>query len=135
MYNKDKSSYSPGAILCRFDDNNLFARIIRGEIPSNRVYEDDFTLAVHDIAPLAKVHVLALCKGNFVTFDDLIANASPEVSLGFMRGINKTIEILGLKENGYRLITNARKNGRQEIFHLHVHILGGQSLVMPEKSL
>lgn len=118
-----------------FDSNNLFARIIRGEIPSKCIYEDDFTFSIHDIDPLAKVHVLALCKGNFVTFDDLVTNGSTELLLGFTRGINKTIETLGLKKNGYRLITNAGKNGRQEIFHLHVHILGGQSLVMPERSL
>lgn len=120
--------------MAMFDQNNLFAKIIRGELPSKLVYEDEFTFSIYDINPIPKIHVLAICKGNFITFDELIQNGKEAQILGFMRGINNTIEKLGIMQSGYRLVTNARKDGRQEIEHLHVHILGGEELAIPEKS-
>ena len=114
-----------------YDSNNVFARIIRKELPAKIIFENDYILSIFDINPLAKVHALAICKGDYVTFDDLVNNGSPEQILGFSRGIAETINLLGIRESGYRLMTNAREDGRQEVPHLHVHILGGEILKMP----
>ena len=111
-----------------YDPNNLFARIIRGEIPSNKVYEDDYALAFHDIYPKAPVHVLVCPKGPYISMTDFTAQASDAEIIGFNRAIAKVIEILGVDVGGYRTITNTGPNSGQEVPHLHVHILAGRVL-------
>ena len=111
-----------------YDPNNIFARILRGEIPCNKVYEDAFALAFHDIAPEAPVHVLVVPKGEFVSFDDFAQAASPDFMRGFFAVVQKVAAQLGLPENGYRLVTNHGADASQSVHHFHVHILGGQSL-------
>lgn len=111
-----------------YDSSNIFARILRGEIPAKKVYEDDFALAFEDITPSAPVHVLVVPKGEFVSFDDFAQKASPEFTHGFFAAVRATAAKLGLQEGGYRLITNHGTDAAQSVFHFHVHILGGTSL-------
>jgi len=111
-----------------YDTNNIFAKIIRGEIPSKKVYEDEFAFAIHDLYPDAPVHVLVLPKGEYVSFDDFSRHASPEFMKGFFEAVQKVALQLGLVENGYRLVTNHGKDAFQSVFHFHVHILGGKSM-------
>ncbi|MDX2074185.1 MAG: histidine triad nucleotide-binding protein [Alphaproteobacteria bacterium] len=111
-----------------YDPNNIFAKIIRGEIPCNKVYEDEFAFAFHDIKPEAPVHVLVLPKGEFVSFDDFARNASPALSQGFFAAIQKIAVKLGVLESGYRLITNHGADASQSVFHFHVHILAGKQM-------
>lgn len=111
-----------------YDKNNIFAKIIRGELPSNKVYEDEFAFAMHDIKPDAPVHVLVLPKGEYVSFDDFAQHASPDFMKGYFAAIRKVAAQLGLQEGGYRLITNHGKDAFQSVFHFHVHILGGRGL-------
>lgn len=111
-----------------YDDNNIFARILRGEIPSNRVHETDHALAFHDINPQAPVHVLVIPKGRHVSMDDFTTNASAEEIAGFWRAVGETARILGLEADGYRILANHGAHAHQEVFHLHVHILGGRPL-------
>jgi histidine triad (HIT) family protein len=111
-----------------YDDGNILAKILRGEIPNRTVYEDEWALALHDINPQAPVHVLVIPKGNYVSWDDFSANASDAEVAGFNRAVGHTARELGLVEGGYRLITNVGMNAHQEIAHLHVHILGGKPL-------
>ena len=111
-----------------YDDNNVFARILRGEIPSTKVYEDDWALAFHDIAPLAPVHVLVIPKGAYVGWDDFTARASAEEIAGFVRAVGHVAREHDLVEPGYRLLVNLGRNGGQEIPHLHVHLFGGKPL-------
>jgi len=117
-----------------YDNNNIFARIIRGELPCNKVYEDEFAFAMHDIKPDAPVHVLVLPKGEFVSFNDFSQKVSPEFMKGFFGAIQKVAAQLGLVEGGYRLITNHGKDAFQSVFHFHVHILAGKELgkLLPE---
>ncbi|MDK4806655.1 MAG: histidine triad nucleotide-binding protein [Novosphingobium aromaticivorans] len=111
-----------------YDDQNVFARILRGEIPSKTVYEDDFALAFHDIAPQAPVHVLVIPKGPYVSWDDFSARAPEALIAGFVRAVGKVARDLGLVEPGYRLLANVGSHGGQEVPHLHVHLFGGAPL-------
>jgi diadenosine tetraphosphate (Ap4A) HIT family hydrolase len=111
-----------------YDANNIFARIIRGEIPCNKVYEDAFAFAFHDIKPESIIHVLVLPKGEFVSFDDFVQKASPQQMQGFFAAIQKVAAQLGVVESGYRLITNHGPDASQSVFHFHVHILAGKPL-------
>ena len=111
-----------------YDENNIFAKIIRSEIPCDKVYEDEDVLFFNDINPVAKIHVLAVPKIQCVDFIDFIANAEKDKISSFYQKIFKVIEELGLKDDGYRLISNSGKNGGQEVPHYHVHIIGGEKL-------
>ena len=111
-----------------YDRDNIFARILRGEIPNNTVYEDEWALAFHDIAPQAPVHILVIPKGAYVSWDDFSAKASPEEIAGFVRAVGHVAREYGLVEPGYRLLVNVGREGGQEIPHLHVHLFGGRPL-------
>lgn len=111
-----------------YDDQNIFARILRGEIPCNRVYEDDHALAFHDIAPQTPVHILVIPKAAYVSWDDFSARASDAEIAGFIRAVGTVARENGLVDPGYRLLANVGVNGGQEVPHLHVHLFGGQSL-------
>lgn len=111
-----------------YDDQNILAKILRGEIPNSTVYEDKWALALHDINPQAPVHVLVIPKGSYVSWDDFGANASDAELAGFARAVSLTARELGLAEGGYRVISNIGMNAHQEIAHLHVHILAGKAL-------
>ena len=111
-----------------YDDSNVFARILRGEIPSNRVYEDEFALAFHDVNPQAPVHILVIPKGAWVSWDDFSGRASAEEIAGFVRAVGKVARDQGLVAPGYRLLANVGRNSGQEVPHLHVHIFGGRGL-------
>ena len=109
-----------------YDKNNIFAKIIRGEIPAKKIYEDDFVLAIEDIAPSAPVHILIIPKGEFVSFDDFANKASPETISNFFATIAKIAELSGAAKSGYRLITNHLEQAGQSVFHFHVHLLAGK---------
>jgi diadenosine tetraphosphate (Ap4A) HIT family hydrolase len=111
-----------------YDENNVFAKILRGEIPCNKVYEDEFALAFHDIRPQAPVHVLVIPKGNYISIQDFGALASPYLVHGFFRAVSKVAKQLGLEETGYRLLANSGPDSHQEVPHFHVHLFGGQKL-------
>ncbi|MDJ0277337.1 histidine triad nucleotide-binding protein [Sphingomonas sp. 2R-10] len=111
-----------------YDDANIFARILRGEIPAKRVYEDEFALAFHDIAPQAPVHVLVIPKGAYVSWDDFSGRASDAEIAGFVRAVGQVARANGLVEPGYRLLANVGGDGGQEVPHLHVHLFGGVPL-------
>jgi histidine triad (HIT) family protein len=111
-----------------YDDNNIFAKILRGEIPCNKVYEDAHALAFHDIRPQAPVHVLVIPKGKYVSFDDFSAKASAEEIVGFTRAVGHVARELELDVPGYRLLANIGADGGQEVPHFHVHIFGGRRL-------
>lgn len=111
-----------------YDDSNVFARILRREIPSKTVYEDDHALAFHDINPAAPVHILVIPKGAYVSWDDFSERGSAEEIAGFVRAVGKVARDQGLVEPGYRLLANAGMNSGQEVPHLHVHIFGGRPL-------
>ncbi len=111
-----------------YDKNNIFARILRGEIPAKKAYEDEAVLAFHDIAPAAPVHVLVIPKGGYVSFDDFAAKASPAVVSEFFGKVRAIAGALGVDKTGYRLITNHGADASQSVPHFHVHILGGRPL-------
>lgn len=111
-----------------YDDQNVFAKILRGEIPNRMVFEDEWALAFHDINPQAPVHVLVIPKGAYVSWDDFSATASAEEIAGFVRAVGHVARSLGLVEPGYRLLTNIGQHGHQEVPHLHVHLFGGKPL-------
>ncbi|NVJ71113.1 MAG: histidine triad nucleotide-binding protein, partial [Alphaproteobacteria bacterium] len=102
-----------------YDTNNIFAKILRGEIPCNKVYEDEFALAFHDINPQAPVHVLVIPKGEYVSMADFSADAPADLMVGFFRAVGKVADELGLVEPGYRMLANAGTNAHQEVPHLH----------------
>jgi len=114
--------------LSAYNDDNIFARILRGEIPSAPVYEDDFALAFKDINPQAAVHVLVIPKGRFMSMADFSASAPADLVTGFFRAVGKTADSLGLVEGGYRIIANHGPDSHQEVPHFHVHILAGQAV-------
>jgi diadenosine tetraphosphate (Ap4A) HIT family hydrolase len=118
----------PVSGLPPYDETNIFARILRGEIPSKRVYEDEWALAFHDIAPQAPIHVLVIPKGKYCSFADFSASATDVEIGGFIRAVGKVARDLGLEEPGYRLLANMGQHGGQEVPHLHVHLFGGRSL-------
>ncbi|MDT9599220.1 histidine triad nucleotide-binding protein [Sphingosinicella rhizophila] len=111
-----------------YDDDNIFARILRGEIPSRKVYEDEHALAFHDINPQAPVHILVIPKGRYVSWDDFSAHAPVEEIAGFVRAVGHVAREQGLVAPGYRLLANAGSDSGQEVPHLHVHIFGGRGL-------
>ena len=111
-----------------YDDDNIFAKILRGDIPCNKVYEDDFSLAFHDINPQAPTHVLVIPKGRYVSMADFSAAAPPELITGFFRAVGTVANQLGLDAAGYRCLANAGGHGHQEVPHLHIHIFGGKPL-------
>lgn len=111
-----------------YDPNNIFAKILRGEIPCNKVYEDEFALAFHDINPQAPVHVLVIPKGDYVSMADFTKSAPTDLIAGFMRAVGAVADELGLVESGYRTLANAGDNAHQEVPHLHIHIFGGAPL-------
>lgn len=111
-----------------YDPDNIFARILRGEIPCNKVYEDEWALAFHDIAPQAAVHVLVIPKGAYVSWDDFSARAEDAEIAGFVRAVGQVARDHGLVEPGYRLLVNLGPHGGQEVPHLHVHLFGGNPL-------
>lgn len=112
--------------LAPYDDNNIFAKILRGEIPSRKVYEDDHALAFHDINPQAPHHILVIPKGRYVSWDDFAAKASDAEIGAFVRAVGHVAREAGLAETGYRLLANIGQHGHQEVPHLHVHIFGGR---------
>jgi histidine triad (HIT) family protein len=111
-----------------YDRNNVFARILRGELPSKIIYEDEYALGFHDIRPLAPVHALVIPKGEYVSFDDFAAKARAAEITGFIRAVGKTAELLGVAATGYRILSNHGADAHPEIPHFHVHIFGGKSL-------
>jgi diadenosine tetraphosphate (Ap4A) HIT family hydrolase len=111
-----------------YDESNIFAKILRGDLPCRKVYEDDWALAFHDINPLAPVHILVIPKGPYVSWDDFSAKASAEEIAGFVRAVGKVARDQQLVVQGYRLLANTGKRAGQEVPHLHVHIFGGQPL-------
>jgi diadenosine tetraphosphate (Ap4A) HIT family hydrolase len=111
-----------------YDDQNVFAKILRGEIPCKKVYEDEFALAFHDINPMAPVHVLVIPKGAYASFADFARDADAETVAGFFQAVNTTARELGLDPQGYRILANHGPAARQEVPHFHVHIFGGTDL-------
>ena len=111
-----------------YDDSNIFARILRGEIPCDKVYEDSHALAFHDINPQAPVHVLVIPKGAYVSFADFSASAPEEAIAGFFKAVGKIARDLGVEGPGYRLLANHGPDSHQEVPHFHVHILAGRPL-------
>jgi histidine triad (HIT) family protein len=111
-----------------YDDSNIFARILRGEIPSNTVYEDEQVLAFHDINPIAPTHVLVIPKGPYVSWDDFSEKASDEEIAGLVRSVGKIAREADLVKDGYRVLANVGPNSGQEVPHLHLHIFGGRPL-------
>ena len=111
-----------------YDENNIFARILRGEIPSNKIYEDEHVLAFHDINPLSPTHILVIPKGSYVSWDDFSEKASNEEIGAFVRAVGRIARDEGLVSDGYRLLANVGLNSGQEVPHLHVHIFGGRPL-------
>ena len=114
-----------------YDDNNIFAKILRGEIPCNKIYEDDYVLSFHDINPQKKIHALVIPKGKYVNLDDFSQNASSDEIVGLIKGINIVARILGIsvdKGKGYRALANISEDGGQEVPHLHFHLFGGEKI-------
>ena len=111
-----------------YDDSNVFARILRGELPSKKVYEDDHVLAFHDINPLAPMHILVIPKGPYVSWDDFSSKASDAEIAAFVRAVGKIARDEGLVGEGYRVLANTGLRGGQEVPHLHMHIFGGAYL-------
>ncbi len=111
-----------------YDDDNVFAKILRGELPCTKVYEDEHALAFHDIHPLAPVHILVIPKGSYVSWDDFSSHASDAEIAGFVRAVGHVARDAEMVVQGYRLLSNVSKRSGQEVPHLHVHIFGGQPL-------
>ncbi|MEZ5692171.1 MAG: HIT domain-containing protein [Rickettsiales bacterium] len=111
-----------------YDSDNVFAKILRGELPCNKVYEDDYALAFHDIAPEAPIHVLVVPKGKYLSFDDFVKNADSGFVRDFFQSVQKVAEYLKLPEEGYRIISNHGEAAAQSVSHFHVHIIGGKKL-------
>ena len=111
-----------------YDPNNVFAKILRGEIPSKKLYEDEYALAFFDVHPQAPVHVLVIPKGSYENHFAFVDNASDAELLGFERALGRAVQLANLTEGGYRVISNCGLNGGQEVPHYHVHIVGGGPL-------
>ncbi|HMS21255.1 histidine triad nucleotide-binding protein [uncultured Sphingorhabdus sp.] len=111
-----------------YDNQNIFAKILRGEIPNRTVYEDEWALAFHDINPQAPVHILVIPKGAYVSWDDFSADASEAEIAGFIRAVGHVAREEGLVAPGYRLLANTGIHSHQEVPHLHVHLFGGKAL-------
>ena len=114
-----------------YDNNNIFAKILRGEIPCKKIYEDDFVLSFHDISPQKKIHALVIPKGKYIDLDDFSMNASPDEMVGLLKGINSVAKKLGISSDagkGYRALVNISEDGGQEVPHLHFHLFGGEKI-------
>lgn len=111
-----------------YDPDNIFARILRGEVPCKKIFENDHALSFHDINPQAPVHALVIPKGAYVDMDDFSTNASVEKIAALFRAVGETAHELGIVEQGYRILSNCGINGGQEVPHLHIHIFGGRPL-------
>ena len=114
-----------------YDNNNIFAKILRGDIPCKKIYEDDFVLSFHDINPQKKVHVLVIPKGKYIDLDDFSDNASSDEIVGLIKGINIVAKKLGISSKngkGYRALANINEYGGQEVPHLHFHLFGGEKV-------
>ena len=114
-----------------YDESNIFAKILREEIPCNKIYEDDFVFSFHDINPQKKIHALVISKGKYVDLDDFSLNASPEEMVGLLKGINIVAKKLGISTEvgkGYRALVNINEDGGQEVPHLHIHLFGGENV-------
>ena len=114
-----------------YDNNNIFAKILREEIPCNKIYEDKFILSFYDINPQKKIHALVIPKGKYVNLDDFSSNASNEEMVGLIKGINIVARKLGISSdigNGYRTLANISNDGGQEVPHLHFHLFGGENV-------
>ena len=117
--------------VMNYDDNNIFARILRREIPCKKIYEDDFVLSFHDINPQKKIHALIIPKGKYIDLDDFSANASSDEMVALLKGISivaKKLEISVETGKGYRALANNSENGGQEVPHLHFHLFGGEKV-------
>ena len=115
----------------KYDDNNIFAKIIRGEIPCKKIYEDKFILSFYDINPQKKIHALVIPKGKYVDLDDFSSNATPEEMVGMFKGITIVAKKLGISVDngkGYRALANISEHGGQEVPHLHFHLFGGEKV-------
>lgn len=112
----------------QYDKNNVFARIIRGELPAQKIYEDDKVLAIKDVAPSAPIHILVIPKGEYISFHDFVSLASSEDIVHFYRIVQKLCADLKLDDKGYRIVSNTGKNGMQTVPHMHLHILAGKAL-------
>jgi len=115
-------------IAMAYDPNNIFAKILRGEIPCKKIYEDQHSLAFHDINPQAKTHALVIPKAAYLSFDDFSERAEPAEIVGFVRAVGIVARKLGLQKSGYRVLANHGAHAHQEVPHFHVHIFGGQRL-------
>ena len=114
-----------------YDDNNIFAKILRKEIPCKKIYEDEFVLSFYDINPQKKIHALVIPKGKYIDFDDFTTKASASEIVGLLKGINTVAKKLGIsvdKGKGYRALTNINGHGGQEVPHLHFHLFGGEKV-------
>ncbi len=109
-----------------YDPDNIFAKILRGEIPCDKVYEDEWAFAFHDINPQAPVHLLVVPKGAYVSWDDFSEKAPAEEITGFIRAVGQVAREAGLVDPGYRVLANIGQHGHQEVPHLHVHLFGGR---------
>ena len=114
-----------------YDDNNIFAKILRGEVPCDKIYEDDYVLSFYDISPQKKIHALIIPKGKYIDLDDFSLNASPNEMAGLFKGVNKVAKKLGISNDtgkGYRALSNIGEHGGQEVPHLHFHLFGGEKV-------
>ena len=111
-----------------YDENNIFAKILRKEIPCDKVYEDEFSLFFNDINPQAKIHVLGIPKFPCITFSDFLKNADDENITSFFKSVQVVINNINIENTGYRLITNSGEDGGQEVPHFHIHILAGEKI-------
>jgi diadenosine tetraphosphate (Ap4A) HIT family hydrolase len=114
--------------LAPYDPTNVFARILRGELPCKRIYEDDYALAFHDISPRAPVHALVIPKAAYVSLADFGSQAPPDQVAGFFRAVAHVAKLLELESHGYRILANMGHHAHQEVPHFHVHIFGGKPL-------
>ena len=115
----------------KYDENNIFAKILRGEIPCNKIYEDDFVLSFYDINPQKKIHALVIPKGKYIDLDDFSTNASNGEIIGLIKGVTTVAKKLGISSidgKGYRALANISDFGGQEVLHLHVHLFGGEKV-------
>ena len=111
-----------------YDENNIFAKILRKEIPCDKIYEDEFSLFFNDINPQAKIHVLGIPKFPCTTFSEFVKNTDNNNFTSFFKSVQLVINNLGIENSGYRLITNSGENGGQEVPHFHIHILAGEKI-------
>ena len=112
-----------------YNDQNIFAKILRGEIPCNKIYEDQFVLSFHDINPQKKIHALVIPKGKYIDLDHFSEKATPDEMVGLLKGINIVAKKLGISVDngkGYRALANISEHGGQEVPHLHFHLFGGE---------